>query len=175
MPTLDLDTKSLQLVDKKHQLKAKAPNLPHYDAGLIDALEHEHEELLALFTKVLHVAKNNEFSKLKLSLVELATSFTTHIKIEDEKLYGYLKLLASKKSKVEQRVVAEFADEMKGISTSIFDIISQITDGPIDADNIDNFILEFEQIGRLLTDRIEREEQVLYPIYKNSPKSGMTS
>ena len=171
MPTLDLDKEYSPQVDIKAQVPASVPNFPVYDAHLVDALESEHEDLLELFNKVLQVAKSDEYSKLQLALVEFATSFTNHIKIEDQQLYGYLKVLASKKSKVEQRVVAEFANEMKGISTSIFDILSQSTHAPIDVDSIDDFILEFERIGALLTDRIQREEQVLYPIYKNSQKS----
>ena len=171
MPTLGLFKEFSTHVDQNTQILTSVPNFPTYDAHLVDALESEHEDLLELFNKVLQIAKSDEYSMLQLAIVEFATSFTTHIKIEDEQLYGYLKVLASKKSKVEQRVVAQFANEMQGISTSIFDILSQSTHVPFDVDSIDDFILEFERIGALLTDRIQREEHVLYPIYKNSQKS----
>ena len=103
-------------------------------------------------------------------MVEFATSFTTHIKVEDEQLYGYLIFLASHKSELEQKVVADFADEMKEISSSIFNILSQSPYIPVSKQTVVEFTREFENIGALLTDRIEREEKVLYPIYKNSQK-----
>jgi len=170
MRSLEISKEFSKKFNKDSVSKTIENDLPAYDTGLIDALKNDHQELLELFNKVLESAKNNEFSTLQFGLVEFATSFTTHIKKEDEQLYNYLKILASNKSDLEQKIVSEFASEMKNISISIFSIISQSPHIPVDIDNIDAFIYEFEKIGGLLKDRIEREEKVLYPIYKKNQK-----
>lgn len=157
-------------IDKRISQQECNQSLPAYDMSLINSLENDHEEILELFNKVLESAKNEEFRTLQLLLVEFATSFTDHIHIEDEILYGYLKILASNKSDLEQKIVSDFSSEMKNISISIFDFLTQSPFIPVNETNIHAFIIEFESIGMLLQDRIEREETVLYPIYENSNK-----
>ena len=138
--------------------------LPAYDFSLIGALESDHEQILKLYDEVLKAANSRKFETLQLLLVEFATSFTNHIQVEDELLYGYLKTLASTRSHTEQRVVAEFSSEMKNISISVFSFLSQSPYIPVTDSTIDNFIEEFTQMGTLLQDRIKREEKNLYPI-----------
>ncbi len=144
--------------------------LPIYDFSLIGALESDHEQILTLYNKALKKAREKEFASLQLTLVEFATAFTNHIQVEDERLYGYLKTLASIKSPIEQKVVGEFSSEMKNISISVFSFFSQSPYIPVNENTIDNFIEEFKQMGTLLKDRIEREEKILYPIYNSSRK-----
>lgn len=151
---------------KKSQKPAKY--LPAFDMSLISSLESDHEQILDLFNKVLISARSKEYSNVQLSLVEFATSFTDHIQVEDDHLYSYLKILARNKSNIEQKVVGEFFSEMKNISISIFTFLTQNPFIPINESNIDMFIEEFEKVGLLLQDRIQREENVLYPIYNNS-------
>ena len=67
----------------------------------------------SLYSKILDSANNEEYIHLEFLLKDFATSFTDHIHVEDEMLYGYLKLLASNKSDLEQKVVTKFAFEMK--------------------------------------------------------------
>ncbi len=163
---------------KNKSVKAKAKSerynssafLPDYDISLIGALESDHEQISKLHKKVLKKAREKDFTSLQLTLVEFATALTNHAQVEDELLYGYLKTLASKKSQVEQKVVAGFSSEMKNISITIFSFLSQSPFIPVNENNIDYFIDEFREMGRQLQDRIEREEKILYPIYKNSRK-----
>ena len=146
--------------------------LPEYDSGLIDVLENDHQELIMLFNRVKESAIKKEFSRLQLSLVEFATSFTNHINVEDELLYGYVNKLASKKSNLEQKIAAQFSAEMKHISVTIFDFLSNSPFIPVTQSNVDEFIEAFENIGALLLDRIQREEKVLYPIYARSQNAS---
>ena len=81
-----------------------------------------------------------------------------------------LKILASNKSQLEQNVVADFSSEMKDISISIFAFLTQSPFIPVNENNINVFIEEFQKLGLQLQDRIQREEKILYPIYKNSRK-----
>lgn len=168
MVTLDFPVEPTDNSLNDIQIQSSSQAVSQYDAKLIDTLENEHEELFSLFNQSLNFAKNNEFNTLQLSLVEFATAFTSHIKLEDEQLYGYLKILASSKSELEQQIVSDFSKEMKQISSSIFNILSHSPYIPVSKHTVSKFIVEFEKVGKLLTDRIEREENVLYPIYINS-------
>ncbi len=168
MVTLDFPVELSNNAVNIKKSESSSHDVSQYDSKLIDTLENEHEELFSLFNQVLNYAKDNNFNTLQLSLVEFATAFTTHIKLEDEQLYGYLKILASGKSELEQQIVSDFSLEMKEISSSIFNILSHSPYIPVTKHSVSKFILEFEKVGKLLTDRIEREENVLYPIYKNS-------
>ena len=157
-----LDAKGLQQNSTK--------SLPTFDSCLIEALKNDHEEIILLYDKVLNASKNREYMALQSLLVEFATSLTNHIKLEDQKLYGYLKTLARNKSHVEQRAVANFTSEMKNISISIFSFLSQSPYIPVNENTNDDFIKEFRQMGFILQDRMEHEESILYPIYQKSRK-----
>ena len=145
-------------------------NLPAYDMSLIGALESDHDQLLDLYTNVLKAARNQKYSVLQLALVDFATTFTDHIQVEDELLYGYLKIMARNKTQLEQKIVADFSSEMKNISISIITFLTQSPHIPVNESNVDCFLKEFQIIGSLLQDRIQREEKVLYPIYNESRK-----
>lgn len=154
----------------KSQSHKNRTTLPTYDISLIGALESDHDQILALYRNILQQAIEKDYAVLQLTLVEFATAFTNHIQVEDDNLYSYLKTMASTKSSTEQKVVANFSSEMKNISISIFSFFSQSPFIPVNENNIDHFIAEFKQMGTLLEDRIQREEKILYPIYKSSRK-----
>jgi regulator of sigma D len=158
-------------ISNSNNLKNDINSILHtYDVSLIGALENDHIQILALYRKALKQAREKDIVSLQLTLVEFATEFTNHIQIEDERLYSYLKMMASSKSSTEQKVVAKFSSEMKNISISIFSFLSQSPCIPVTEDNIEFFLEEFKQMGALLEERIEREEKILYPIYKSSRK-----
>jgi len=164
----DLDNSSKSNSQIKPTNSAKL--LPVYDFSLIGALKSDHEELMFVYNQVLGFARNKDYGALNYLLGEFVTLSTNHIQMEDERLYGYLKTLASKKGQVEQKAVANFSSEMKNISISIFSLVSQSPNIPVNDKNVDDFIKEFSEMGFELQDRIEREESILYPIYENSRK-----
>ena len=168
MVPLDFPVKPSDNSITSNQNKTSLKDLYQYDPTLIETLEEDHKQLFVLFNQVLDVARNNKFITLQLGLVEFATAFTTHIELEDEKLYGYLTMLASNKSELEQKIVSDYSQEMKNISISIFKLLNFSHSSPITKHNVSKFIEDFEKIGELLMDRIEREENILYPIYKKN-------
>ncbi len=164
----DLDNSSKP--DSQNKQKNSARTLPAYDTSLIGALKSDHEDIVILYNQVLKTARSRDYIALQRMLGEFATLHTNHTQMEDERIYGYLKTLASKKSHVEQRVLADFSSEMKNISISIFSSVSQSPNIPVNDKTVEAFIEEFSLMGFILQDRIEREECILYPIYENSRK-----
>ncbi len=171
MESIELTTKTfISKIDKSKNTKTILKDLPAFDMSLIGSLESDHVKILDLFYEVLLFAKNKDYKNVHLSLVDFAAVFTDHIQVEDDHLYTYLKILASTRSQLEQRVVSNFSSEMKDISISISTFLTQSAFIPVNENNVDLFIEELQQIEPLLLNRISREEEVLYPIYKNSQK-----
>jgi hypothetical protein len=171
MPSFEISERdSSSKLNTKNQQQSSTKFLPAYDSSLIGALQSDHEEIIYLYDKVLNAAMNKEYASLQLLLVEFASSFTNHIHVEDVKLYGFLKTLVRNKCHLEQRVVANFCSEMKNTSISIFTFLSQSPYIPVKENTLEYFIKEFSEIGVILQDRIEREERILYPIYRKSRK-----
>lgn len=150
-----------------HQSKS---SLPAYDLSLLGSLKYDHIQILDIYDQVLSAAIKKDFVNLKPLLKEFSIALTNHIQVEDEQLYGYLKTLANHKSYTAKKVVDKFASEMKNISIEIFSFLSQSPCTPVNEETRDEFIKCFKKIGEELQSRINHEEEVLYPIYKNSRK-----
>ncbi|MGK0272882.1 MAG: regulator of sigma D [Cocleimonas sp.] len=142
-----------------------------YDVSLINVLEENHQVMINTYNKVLQTAKDENFINLQLLLVDLLTAFTKHVHVEDQLINGYLKILAKRKSRVEEKIITKYSLEIKDISITIFSFFSQNPFIPVNKTNSEMFIIELEVIGQILQDRIDREERILYPIFKNSRKT----
>lgn len=151
----------------KNVSKAKVPT---YDNALIVTLENDHKVMMSTFEKMMESAKEGNYLLLAHLLEDFTTLCANHIKKEDDELYMYLDHIIKTKSKAEVKVFSEYRFEMKNISTSIFNTINQNPNIPVSEDTAEAFISDFDVLGNVLKDRIEREERILYPIYANSRK-----
>ncbi|MEH6457632.1 MAG: hemerythrin domain-containing protein [Cocleimonas sp.] len=164
------ESENLDASDIQNKATKQKNILPVYDSSLIGALKSDHQDIIAAYNKVLDTARSGEYSALHLLLIDFSILCTNHHQMEDIRIYGYLKTLASNKSLVEQKVVAKFSSEMNDISTSIYASVFQSPNVPVNDETADSFIKEFSLMGFNLQDRIEREESILYPIYEQSGK-----
>jgi len=143
---------------------------PTYDLSLIGSLKYDHEQILDIYDQILLAALKEEFSEIQPLLKEFSTALTNHLQVEDELLYGYLKIIANQKSFTAKNVVNNFSSEMKNISIEIFSFLGQSNSIPVNEKTVTEFIKGFKQIGQALQKRVEHEETALYPIYKDSRK-----
>jgi len=152
--------------DSSKKGKNTTETSPEYDNKLVSSLHDDHRQIIKLYNLILTSAKNKDYTNVQCLLVDFATSLAHHLQIEDKQLYGFLKLLAGKKSKLEHKIIADFSSEMKDIAISVFSSINQSPNIPVNDANVDDFIEEFSEIGLILQDRMQREENILYPIYE---------
>ncbi len=172
MHSLELNTKLYSGKQNLRQDLEKSDGaLPDYDVSLINVLEENHQVMINTYNKVLQTAKDGNFINLQLLLVDLLTAFTKHIHVEDQLINGYLKILAKRQSRVEEKIITKYVLEIKDISITIFSFFSHNPFIPVNKKNSEMFIIELEVIGQILQDRIDREERILYPIFKNSRKT----
>ncbi len=129
-------------------------------ADLVNELHEEHNYMKELLEKIRAKGLTSEESRNELFRVkELLLS---HMKKEDEKLYPVLKENAEKEDRFEE-TLRWYVDEMESISKKALDFFNKY-------ENINNNSVEFSKdIGELialLTQRIRKEEMVLFQKYK---------
>lgn len=137
---------------------------------LVKELEGDHSLLLSNYDKLMECAKEGNFLLLSRLLEDFTVVIINHLNKEDNELYGYLEEIIKEKNKTEIKVFRKFRSEMKNISVTIFSTINQNPNIPVTSDTVDGFIADFAQMGEILIDRIKREEDVLYPMYRRSRK-----
>lgn len=141
-----------------------------FNGYLIEDLENDHNLLLCNYEKLMECARENNFLLLSRLLGDFTVLITNHLHKEDDELYGYLENMAKLKNETEVKVFRQFRSEMKNISVTIFSTINQNPNIPVTSDTVEGFIADFTELGEILTERIQREESILYPMYTKSKK-----
>lgn len=144
--------------------------LPAYDFGLIETLKSHQKEVLSLYDLSLEKARERKYDAFSDIFGIFTTECTNHFKKVDDEIYGYLKSFIRLKNQVEKKVFSQFASEMKNNSLTISSIINQSPNIPVRDATVDNFIVEFTHLGEILKDRIQRDVNIIYPLYENSRK-----
>lgn len=153
----------------EEKVEKKAVDLPAYKYGLTDSFKNNNQEILSISEIIMHLANEKEYATLPLMLSKFSKKCVEHFS-EEEELYTYMKALAGNRSEIERKVAIEFSQEMKNLSISLFSILNQSNYIPVTDDTVDGFIEELGEIGKIVTERIRREEKILYPLYENSRK-----
>ena len=152
---------------KKAPVKKRRELIP-YNNRLIPLLEEDHKKLLSIFTSIVGHASDRNYAALTLGLNDFSDLLKNHLRKEGLDLYMYLELVVGKEEgQNDSKVFREFRLEMKGIAVAVSSAINKYTNIPVTDDTVDQFISDFTDLGDVLVDRIEREEQILYPIYEN--------
>lgn len=135
-----------------------------YDDSLIDTFQSEHQDLLRLFGIIKSSAENNDFKMVQIKLKQFASILRGHLLTENVKLYVYLsKELA--KDPENKEIIMSFRREMMQIGKVVNRFVTTY-DRPLwSLDMRQNFLPELLGIGEVLVERIEREENTLYPLY----------
>ncbi len=139
-----------------------------YDPNLIDSLKAEHRAILSIFKKVMECAGKKQYSILTQELNKFAKLFNTHLKTENVSLYMYLEHFsdqteANKNSRTKSH---DFRLEMNELTRGTASVINKYTHTPVTDATVPLFVKEFSDMGKSLIDRITREEQNLYPLYR---------
>lgn len=128
--------------------------------ALIVQLKSEHNALISLLNNVQKLGVNSAESKAMLTKAKNA--LLAHLKKEDGDLYPILRK-ASDKDETIRRQLNNFGKDMEDISKFIFKFF----------DNIENdkysqleYGRDFGKLISLLSARISREENILYPLYE---------
>lgn len=135
-----------------------------YDASLIDTFEAEHQGLLKLFGMIKEAAEKDDFKLVQVKLKQFASILRGHLLTENVKLYVYLsKELAQDPENKD--IIMSFRREMMQIGKVVNQFVTTYDRPAWTNDMRQHFLPELLAIGEVLVERIEREENTLYPLY----------
>ena len=133
-----------------------------------DIYRKQHDELLAVAGKIAPLLNSNDTTtktnELLENLGELAAKLNTHLTMEDKALYP--KLLSSN-SEETIKTTNDFIEEMGGIKKVFEGYVSEWANPTAIKTRSDEFITATQGLFAALTQRIDKENTVLYPLADN--------
>lgn len=136
-----------------------------YHADLMPEYLATHQELVKLFTNIGDKAKAGDFQAVSAALVAFKTALESHLLSENVRFYSYLEQ-QFKSNPENHQLVKSFRVEMRGIARQVVEFIRKWREAGINANTLDDFMEEYQQVGSVLSTRIASEEHDLYPLYQ---------
>lgn len=158
------NTKPQQDVELTLKTKTAPGTAITHDPNLLVQLKTEHYILLEIFREIKFACKDRKYSELAQKLEQFRNLLQDHILVENVRLYIYLE-----RSYLEDEsnyiAIREMRREMDMIGRNVLAFLDKYatigTNGDIDP----NFLEDLLQVGSILTQRIETEENILFPLY----------
>lgn len=162
---------------KKHEKKdlekrlTEHPDTPiaqgtriHYHPELIADLKQDHRDLLALHDEIQTRFETNDYETVAVKVGQFRADLQKHLLAENVLLYVYLgHVFADDEAKA--KITQDFRFEMTKIGRFAARLLKKYENIDNEPDLVETFHSDFFYVGRVLGERIEREEQVLYPLY----------
>ena len=182
-PEMESDEESADLEKINRRLNGRrktdnvkpAKDLTAYDYGLIQLLSEEHKEIRFIYNRVMSYAVEKKYANATTQLDIFNKEIRDHYKKADSELYAYLKTYVQIKYPKREKAFTQLSLEMKNLSIEIFYIISQSPNLPLNDKTHEGFIKEFITLGKLLNERINREENLLFRMYEQTNKAKSIS
>lgn len=136
----------------------------HFHPDLIDKLTGDHKLLLQLFGETKAAAARGDVGAAAARLEEFRVALQGHLLTENIRLYVYLEhaLAADGQSRT---LIHEFRHEMDEIGKALVGFLGKYRQLATQPELAGPFSAELDGIGKVLIERIRREESTLYPLY----------
>lgn len=136
----------------------------HFHPELIGKLSQDHQALLKLFGQTQEAARQGDVALAARQLEAFRVLLQGHLLTENVRLYVYLEhALAADASS--HQLMRAFRHEMDDIGKAVVDFLGAYRDLARRPDLTPQFLLALDGIGKVLVERIQREEETLYPLY----------
>lgn len=123
--------------------------------------------MVATYGQIAILIQQNKFDEIQSLLAVLKTEFNRHIMQENVSFYCYLEQqFAQDENHLE--TIKEYRKEMNGISHAFIKFIKKWQTEYISLENLAEFQSEYDAVGDVLAQRINREENELYTLYQPS-------
>ncbi|MEO6921794.1 MAG: hemerythrin domain-containing protein [Collimonas sp.] len=153
-------------IAERAALRPSQSNQIEYDEKLIPQLKGDHAALLLMYSTVANKMSADKWDAVPASLREMRMAMYGHLLTEGVKLYSYMRRSLAEDPALHD-VYRSYKREMDGIGRVAFDFFDkyQGKEWIVSRDARVTFKDEFENLGKVLVDRITREENILYPLY----------
>jgi len=136
-----------------------------YNPSLISQLKNDHKKLFDIYKDLYNIfISDSDHKEILHKLHQLKALLSMHIEFEDTLLYSYLKTkYDNDRDKLD--FIANSNKEMQSISVVAISFIDECSIPELYNKHRDKFKEELKMIGDVLVDRVEFEEDRLYPLY----------
>ncbi len=138
---------------------------------LVDTLTAQHQQVVHLATQINEaISPQGDTQRLRSLLDALTTGLLAHLALEDKSLYPALIVAAEAAGDANQlALVRSFSENMQRISTGLKGFLQRHSGTSLD---LALFQKEWKDILAVLTQRIQSEERVLYPLHTSLTTAG---
>jgi len=133
-----------------------------YSPQLIGRLCGDHQQLLGLYQAVLDMLAQQRYEQIPAALGSFKSKFDAHILNENLRFYCYVE---QKLGGQDLATMKDFRGDMNGIARGVVNFVRKYQAAGVSTANSRVFEEELRLIGSLLVQRIQAEEQDLYPLY----------
>jgi hypothetical protein len=155
-----------QQQDQSVQVTAPGTEI-RYSPELVDSLKSDHQDLLTLYGEIKADFDNKNYPSVSEKLEKFKGDLQGHLLTKNVRLYIYLdRSLASDPTNSE--LIRGFRREMDEIAKVAMGFINKYSAIGVDEDLANHFGEDFATIGKVLGERIQKEESILYPLYMPS-------
>lgn len=170
----------LDFLFRKKELKRQAPPTPlapieehhasapgthiGYNADLVPHLHADHLMLAEIFTAIGTAFHAGDLTATVRHMNHFRMAIQAHLLSENVRLYIYLEHALARDA-ASHALVHEFRHEMDGIGKAVLAFLSKYRDLNTQPNLALSFGSDLEAVGKVLVERIEREESTLYPLY----------
>ena len=138
-----------------------------FSPDLVDSLKDDHQSLLGLYGEINTAFNEKRYDDVSSQLLTFKSGLNAHLLTENVRLYIYLQhALSSDPSSSE--LIHGFRKEMDEIAKVAIGFLRKYEAIGVDEDLAAHFAADFATIGKVLVERIEKEENTLYPLYMPS-------
>ncbi len=135
-----------------------------YDAELVPALKRDHSDLVKLYGLIGERAQSGDFQQIPQMLNAFKVHLEGHLIAENVRFYNYVENGLQGDAE-NTALVRSFRREMNAIARGVVDFVKKYQVGSFDPAMRAEFLVDYQTVGGLLAQRIEREEGSLYPLY----------
>ena len=136
----------------------------HFHPELVGKLQQDHQALLRLYTQTQTAARRGDVVQAAAHLEEFRILLQSHLLTENVRLYVYLEHALAKDASSHQ-LIRSFRHEMDDIGKVVVKFLTDYRDLARHPELAQQFSEALDGIGKVLAERIRREEETLYPLY----------
>jgi hypothetical protein len=136
-----------------------------YSPDLIPRLKNDHHALLKTYGLIGDAFARNDLPAVAKHLADFHHGILGHLMTENIKLYVYLGNVLKRTDPESHELMFQFRQEMYGIGKAVLAFLNKYKDIDAQPALAETFGTDMQNVGKVLGDRIRREEETLYPLY----------
>ncbi len=160
------------LLGKKDEAKQEiivkpvvSDNSIRFRPELVEKLINEHREIVVIYREMKDLFDTKDYVRIGIKVNEFKRKLQAHVIVENVQFYTYLdNKLRNDPTNLE--FIRDVRKEMNGIAHAVVQFARKYEKAGFSDQIIEEFAKDLEEIGDVLTQRVEMEESQLYSLYE---------